>query len=390
MSAADAGTERFLTEVRAFLDRALTEDLRAAGRATTGVHSEIGACRLWHRRLYEQGWIAPAWPREHGGSGWSEQQRFLFDQECAANDAPILFAGGIRSLGPLLISMGTAEQKARYLPAILNGDDLWAQGFSETGAGSDLAAIATRAVAAKDSGGDHYVVDGLKLWTTGAHLCNRLFMLVRTAQMDKPQQGITFLIVDMPSPGLTITPIITMDGAHEFNEVRFEAVRVPMANRVGEENEGWAAAKRLMAFARSNNTNAAHLRRTWRALDRVAAATGAEAEIRARRTVLEIELVAFEALELRLRMAGRLDGRDEASSSLMKTAATELNQRIAELLLEAAGPGAAATLPLTSCLAEGGFAARKYLAMRAASIYSGTSEIHRGVMARHLMAWRNA
>ncbi len=390
MSAADAGTERFVAEVRTFLDRALTADLRAAGRATTGVHSEIGACRLWHRRLYEQGWIAPAWPREHGGTGWSEERRFLFEKECAANDAPILFAGGLRSLGPLLIAMGTAEQKARYLPAILSGDDLWAQGFSEAGAGSDLAAIQTRAVAAKDSGGDAYVVDGLKLWTTGAHLCNRMFMLVRTAQYEKPQQGITFLLVDMPSPGLAITPIITLDGEHEFNEVRFEAVRVPVANRVGAENEGWAVAKQLMRFARTNNTNAAHLRRTWRALDRVAAAMGAEEEIRARRAGLETELVGFEALELKLRTEGRLDGRDEASSSLMKTAATELNQRITELLLEAAGPYAAATAPVTAHLAEGGFAARKYLATRAASIYSGTNEIHRGVMARQLMAWGKA
>jgi len=386
MSATAAGTERFLAEVRAFLDRALTKDLREAGRATTGVHSEIGACRLWHHRLYERGWIAPAWPREHGGTGWTEEQHFLFDQECAANDAPILFAGGVRSLGPLLIAMGTGEQKARYLPAILSGDDLWAQGFSETGAGSDLAAIKTRAVA----NGDHYVVDGLKLWTTGAHLCNRMFALVRTAQLEKPQQGITFLLIDLPSPGLTITPIITMDGEHEFNEVRLEGVRVPMANRVGAENEGWAVAKQLMRFARANNTNVAHLRRTWRALDRVAAAMGAEAEIRQRRALLGTELLAFEALELRLRIEGRLDGHDEASSSLMKTAATELHQRITELLLEAAGPYAAATLPATSHLAEGGFAARKYLATRAASIYSGTSEIHRGVMARQLMAWGKA
>ena len=386
MQAAAAGTERFLAEVREFLGRALTDDLRAAGRATTGVHSEIGACRLWHRRLYEQGWIAPGWPRQHGGTGWSEEQRFLFDRECAANDAPILFAAGLRSLGPLLIAAGTAAQKARYLPAILSGDDLWAQGFSEPGAGSDLAAVTTRAVAAKDSGGDHYVVDGLKLWTTGAHLCNRLFMLARTAQLDKPQHGITFLLVDLPSPGLTITPIVSLDGAHEFNEVRLEAVRVPMENRVGAENEGWAVAKQLMAFARANNTNVAHLRRTWRALDRVAARMGAEREIRARRAVLETELVAFEALELRLRTAGRLDGHDEAASSLVKTAATELHQRLTELLLEAAGPYAAATAPFTPELAEGGLAARKYLATRAATIYSGTSEIHRSVMARHLLA----
>ena len=169
MPAADSRTDCFLAEVREFLNRALTDDLREAGRRTIGVYSDIEACRLWQRRLYERGWIAPAWPREHGGTGWTVEQRFLFEQQCAANDTPILFAAGIRSLGPLLIGMGTQEQKARYLPAILSGDDLWAQGFSEPAAGSDLAAIKTRAVAK----GDHYVVDGLKLWTTGAHLCNR-------------------------------------------------------------------------------------------------------------------------------------------------------------------------------------------------------------------------
>jgi acyl-CoA dehydrogenase len=196
--ASSAGLEAFGTEVRAFLARRLTPDLRKAGRETTGVHSAIGACRIWHRRLFEKGWIAPAWPVAHGGTGWDSMRRFMFEQECARNDAPILFATGLRSIGPLLIAAGTPEQKLHYLPRILSGEDLWCQGFSESNAGSDLAALSVRAVPR----GDAYVVTGRKLWTTGAHLANRMFALVRTQSGGKPQHGITFLLIDMASPGL--------------------------------------------------------------------------------------------------------------------------------------------------------------------------------------------
>lgn len=374
MLAAGRETRRFLSEVREFLDAELTADLREAGRRTTGVHSDIAACRAWHSRLYKKGWIAPAWPAAYGGTGWSIWQRFLFEQECARADAPILFATGLRSLGPLLIAAGTPEQQRRYLPAILSGEDLWCQGFSEAGAGSDLAALETRAA----DDGENYIVTGRKLWTTGAHLANRMFALVRTQRSAKPQEGITFLLIGMNSPGIDVAPILTMDGAHEFNEVTFDAVRVPKVNRVGTENEGWAMAKQLMRFARSNNTNASLLRRAWRALERAIedANSACDPGIAGRRASLEIELETFEALELRLLSAGRLDGGDEAASSLMKTAATELHQRITEFILDAAGPGA---------MSAGAYASRKYLSTRAASIYSGTNEIHRGVMARHLL-----
>ena len=223
---------RFLHEVRAFLDEALTPELRAVGRATIGVHSDIAAGLEWHRRLYRKGWIAPAWPKAWGGTGWTARQRFLFERECALNDAPILFAGGIRSIGPLLIEMGTTRQRERYIPGILSGDDLWCQGFSEPGAGSDLVAVNTRAV--RD--GDYYVVTGSKIWTTGAHLSNRMFAIVRTSEGERPAQGLTFLLVEMPSPGLAVAPIIGLAGEHEFNQVFFDGVRVPIANRVGEED----------------------------------------------------------------------------------------------------------------------------------------------------------
>lgn len=379
MVAADAPADDdvFRAELDAFLKTALTEDLRQAGRRTTGVHSDIAAAREWHRRLYERGWIAPAWPVAQGGCGWDARRRFLFDQECARNDAPVLFGTGIRSLGPLLIAMGTETQKRRYLPKILSGEDLWCQGFSEPGAGSDLAALTMAAVRE----GDQYVVTGRKVWTTGAHLANRMFALVRTARMDRPQQGITFLLIDMDSPGLTVRPIVTMDGEHEFNEVVFDAVRVPIANRIGEEDDGWAVAKHLMRFARTNNTTSGLLRRSWRALERNVAHAGLTGDpaFALRRAAVETDLAALEALELRLLSSGRLSGDDEAGSSLMKTVMTELHQRITELTLDVLGPHAAsATDPFAA------HAVTKYLATRAATIYSGTNEVHRNVMARHL------
>jgi len=256
---AGADEAPFLREVHAFLDSALTDELRAAGRSTVGVHSPIEACREWHTRLYQRGWIAPAWPVEFGGTGWSPRQRFLFDRECARNDAPILFAGAIRSLGPLLIEAGTQAQRDRFLPTILSGEELWCQGYSEPGAGSDLAALSCRAVRQ----GDDYVVNGSKIWTTGAHLAQWMYAIVRTAELERRQQGLTFLLIDMSSSGLSIRPIIGLAGDHEFNQVFFDGVRVPVANRVGDENDGWSIAKRLMQLARSNNTPAALVRRAF-------------------------------------------------------------------------------------------------------------------------------
>lgn len=377
--------EAFLGEVRAFLAEALTPDLREAGRRTLGVHSDIDACRLWHQRLCRRGWIAPGWPVAHGGTGWTPRQRFLFDRECALNDAPVLFAGGIRSLGPLIIELGSPLQQARYLPAILSGDDLWAQGFSEPGAGSDLARVATRAVLT----GDRYVVDGSKIWTTGAHLANRMFALVRTASEDRPQKGLTFLLLDMASPGLTVSPIITIDGEHELNAVFFDQVSVPVANRIGEEGQGWAVAKRLMQLARSNNTPAALVRRVYQRARAAALAAGElEPGLRARLVAAEIALTAFEQTELNLLPGGRLREGDNTSSSVLKLIGSELHQQVAELAMEIAGLSRGVALePFreeTGWLADGARATAKHFATRAASIYSGSSETQRNVIAQVL------
>ena len=385
--AASVDDAEFVAEVRTFLRLALTDDLRDAGRATIGVHADIEACRIWHRRLFERGWVASAWPVAFGGTGWSPRQRFLFDRECALNDAPILFAGGLRSVGPLLIEMGTPGQRSRYLPAILAGDDLWCQGFSEPGAGSDLAAIATRA----ERQGGHYVINGSKIWTTGAHHANRMFAIVRTQDGERRQQGLTFLLIDMASPGLTVAPILGLAGDHEFNQVFFDGVRAPVADRVGEENDGWTVAKRLMQLARANNTPAALVRRVLRrAADAVAAVDPCgEPELRGRLAALEIELQAFEQLELAALPSGRPGATDQTTPSMLKLIGSELHQKIAELIVDAVGPYAAAGWSAQGLAGDdvdiGARAMGKHLAVRAATIYSGTSETQRNVIARQLL-----
>ena len=380
----NAAERLFQQEVQAFLATHLTEDLRAAGRATVGTHSDIQASRLWHRRLYERGWIAPAWPVEHGGTGWSARQRLIFDRECALNDAPVLFAGGIRNVGPLLIAMGTERQRERYLPRILSGDDLWCQGYSEVTAGSDLAALKTHAKRV----GDHYVVTGRKIWTTGADLANLMFGLVRTSAAGKPQQGITFLLIDMASPGIHIRPVPTISGEAEFNEVTFDDVLVPVEERVGEENEGWAVAKKLMYYARSSNTTCGLLRRALRRIEelRACSETPVTRETLRRLNEVQLRLSALERIEYE--SAGRDSVADmEFHASTMKLLATELHQRITEIALEIAGPHAIEQRDADACLNASAFAhaGSKYFATRAATIYSGTSEVHRNILGRHLL-----
>ncbi|MDR6623893.1 acyl-CoA dehydrogenase family protein [Caulobacter segnis] len=380
----DAAEAAFLAEVRAFLDENLTEDLRAAGRRTIGLFSDIQAGRTWQKRLQTQGWAAPSWPKAHGGAGWSPRQRFLFDRECVLNDAPALFAAGARSLGPLLIEEGSAAHRARYLPAILAGDDLWCQGFSEPDAGSDLAAIRSRA----DRVGDHYRLRGCKIWTTGAHLANRMFALMRTGPEGGGREGLTFLLIDMDSPGVSVAPVLDLSGEHEFNQVFFDDVPVPIGHRVGAEGQGWRVAKRLMQLARSNNTPAASVRR---ALQQIRAlATGPE--FAQRLAALAIDLEAFEQLELRLLPGGQPRPGDDLAPSLLKLVGSELRQNIAALGLEAAVPfgairhGSSAPGSSSDLVATGAEATARYLASRANTIYSGTSEIQRNLIARGLGA----
>ncbi len=245
-----ADERAFQAEVRAFLDEALTPELREAGRLGASAFSEPEHSLPWQRKLYEKGWVAPGWPREYGGAGWSEMRRAIFSSECARAGAPSLSPMGLRMVGPCIMGYGTADQKAYYLPRILAGQDYWCQGYSEPGSGSDLASLQMRA----DSDGDDYVLNGSKIWITQAHHANRMFCLVRTKFDGKPQQGITFLLLEMNTPGITVKPIVTLAGDHEVNQVFFDDVRVPKSGRLGEENRGWTVAKYLLEFERGGGS----------------------------------------------------------------------------------------------------------------------------------------
>ncbi|HUD51616.1 acyl-CoA dehydrogenase family protein, partial [Parvibaculum sp.] len=236
----------FRDEVRAFLDEKLTPELKEAGKLTTSVFTDKQWNLAWQKILYEKGWVAPAWPVEYGGTGWSEMRKYIWASECARAGTPNLSPMGLRMCAPVLMKYGTPEQKAFYLPRILKGEDYWCQGYSEPGSGSDLASLQLRAV----SDGDDYVLNGSKIWTTHAHFANRMFCLVRTKWDGKPQEGITFILLEMDTPGLKVEPIITLAGEHEVNQVFFDDVRVPKANRVGPEHEGWTVAKYLLEFER--------------------------------------------------------------------------------------------------------------------------------------------
>lgn len=363
LSTPSAGADdAFRRCVDTFLDASLTEALRAAGRATTGLKSSPEACADWSRILRAQGWLAPSWPVTHGGAGWNTAQRLYFENACAERDAPIVQSSGIRTIGPLIIAEGSAAQKARYLPAILDGRHEWCQGFSEPEAGSDLSALTLRA----ELDGDDFVLTGSKLWTSFAQYATHMFLLARCNPHSSGGDGLVFLLVEMDRPGIEVRPIRFLDGECETNEVFFNGVRTPAADRIGAIGEGWKTAKRLMAIARSNNTTTGQLRRALRAAWRESADAGAmDAGLRRHLAGLAQRIDEFEALEHHARRVSI----DEASTtSLLKLIATELHQLITQIGLEAAP--------------DSDFAQAKYFATRAATIYSGTSEVHRNILAR--------
>ena len=359
--AAGAGFRR---EVDAFLEEALTEDLRAAGRATTGLKSAPEACRIWREKLSARGWFAPSWPVHFGGAGWSTAQRLYFESACAQRDAPILQSSGVRTIGPLIIAEGSATQKAYYLPRILSGEHEWCQGFSEAAAGSDLTALSMRA----GREGDEFILDGQKLWTSFAQYATHMFLLARCDPASKGPNGLVFLLVDMNLSGISVRPIRFLDGEYETNQVFFDRVRTPVADRIGAIGEGWKSARRLMAIARGNNTTTGVLRRALRSVTLYPETqTAAEPSLRTALAEISMRLDAFEALESRTG-AGQFSLDEAPASSALKLIATELHQAITQLGLSLA-PGTQ-------------HAQSKYLATRAATIYSGTSEIHRNGLAK--------
>mgnify|MGYP003970115917 FL=1 len=391
MTAEDAA---FRDEVRAFFDAKLSDDMREASNLTSGVFAEFEIGRRWHTALYEQGWIAPAWPTEHGGTGWTPMQRYIYDSEAGAAGAPRLFSMGLRMVGPVVMKFGTDEQKNFYLPRIRSGEDVWCQGYSEPGSGSDLASLQTRAIV----DGDDYVVNGSKLWTTGAQHASRMFCLVRTSTEGKRQEGISFILIDMNTPGIKIEPIISISGDHEVNQVFLDDVRVPIANRIGPENDGWTVAKYLLEFERGGAAYATVLEAALNKLRAIAESeqTGGGRLIEddafaAKMAALEVRQMAVQATEHRIMSEIAQRGRPGPASSMMKVLGSENNQLISELAVEAtqyyAAPyqpearvpgnnaepiGPAKSVPVVP----------KYLNFRAATIYAGSSEVQRNIMAK--------
>lgn len=391
-------TLKFRDQVRDFLRENLDDELKLAARLTAGVHTEIRAGQRWYRILARQGWIANTWPEEYGGTGWNALERYVFGIECFKAGAPLLFNMGIRHIGPILMAEGTQAQRDRYLPGILSGDDIWCQGYSEPGAGSDLAALKLRAT--RD--GNDYVLNGSKIWTTGAQFCNRMFCLVRTDDSGPKQAGITFLLLDMDSPGLDVRPIISISGDHEFNQVFFNDVRVPVENRVGPEGDGWRVAKTLMQHARSNNVNTGWVREALARLRRLAAreANGQggflcqDAAFCRKIAEAEIFLERVAVLELRVLAATHQGESPGAISSVLKTLGSEVKQQITELAAEAVAwyglPFQPQALnPYASVTPIGPpdavTAMPSYLNERAATIYSGASEVQRDVLAKRVL-----
>ena len=382
----------FRDEVRRFIADAYPPALRAKQKA--GEHLGREDYLSWHRALAKQGWIAPGWPVEYGGPGLTPTQKHLLAEELAAADTVRLPPFGISMVGPVIYAFGTAEQKARFLPPTLAGDIWWCQGYSEPGAGSDLASLKTRAVRGADADGDHYIVNGQKTWTTLAQYADWGFFLVRTDPDAKAQEGISFLLIDMKSPGVTVRPIITLDGAHEVNEVWLEDVRVPVENRVYDENRGWTCAKFLLAHERTNIAGVAASKNGLNKLRAVAQAEGlADDPVYQRKLAdLEIDLLALEYTELRTlarESAGKGPGPE---SSLLKIKGTEVQQRLTELMVEAVG---AYALPDRRAIRSGnlgpvgpdwaGRAAPTYFNMRKTSIFGGSNEIQRNIIAKMVL-----
>ena len=386
--------EAFRDEVRRFLDEKLTDDLREAGRLNAGVYCDRPVAQRWLSILNDRGWATPNWPVELGGTDWTLVQRYIFASELIAADAPAVTPNGTGMLGPVIIAFGTPEQKAKYLPAIKTGEDWWAQGYSEPGAGSDLASLQCRAV--RD--GDHYVVNGSKIWTTHAQFSNRIFCLVRTSTEGKPQAGISFLLFDMDLPGISVQPIITLAGDHEVNAVFFDNVRVPVEGLVGQENDGWTVAKYLLTHERGGQWSP-RLRKQWSRLakmlaDRPDGDADEIASIRRRLADLAIQLDAQEANEHQILSTLSQGGSPGPASSMLKMSGTELLQQMDEVGLVLAGPYAAvdqskALHSLNVQLGVGPLDAitntSRYLNNRAATIYAGSSEVQRNILAGQLL-----
>lgn len=384
----------FRDEVRTFIKENFPKPTKKVNNRSEMAREDF---LVWHRILAEKGWIAPAWPKEYGGTGWTITQRYIWGEECASADTTAILPFGINMLGPVIYTFATEEQKAHYLPRILSGEDWWCQGYSEPGSGSDLASLRTKAVRE----GDHYIVNGSKTWTSLAQFADFIFCLVRTDSDVKAQEGISFLLIDMKTPGITVRPIVTMDGGREVNEVFLEDVKVPAENLIGEENKGWTYAKFLLGHERSGIAGVA---RSKRAVEQLKSIANTELEFGAplsedhdfsrKIAELEIDLTSLEYTELRT-LAAESSGKGPGpEASLLKVKGTEIQQRLTDLTLEAVGhygfpfvngpqQEGSNVFPIGPDYA--GAAGPAYFNMRKTSIYGGSNEIQRNIIAKAVL-----
>jgi alkylation response protein AidB-like acyl-CoA dehydrogenase len=395
---------RFRDEVRAWIKEAFDPELKALmAQSKNGYLDKAGQIK-WQKKLFERGWAAPGWPREYGGPGWTPTQRYIFQAETAAAGCPLVSPMGLAMVAYVIMAFGNEAQKQRFLPPILRSDEFWCQGYSEPGSGSDLASL--QMSAARD--GDHYVLNGSKIWTTHAQWADWMFCLVRTSREAKPQNGISFLLVDMRTPGISVRPLPTLDGPiegeQEINQVFFENVRVPVDNRIGEEGQGWTYAKYLLQFERGvayAPLLKGFLGKIRRVLEQQRAQDGGrlldDPEFRRRYAELAIRIDALEATEMRFFSAVESGTAIGAMSSLFKLVGTELQQAISELGVDALGLDALPFVPDTWAELRGRPAAPQpgpdyaaplaplYFNYRKTSIYAGSNEIQRNILARHVL-----
>ncbi|HZV93992.1 MAG TPA: acyl-CoA dehydrogenase family protein [Caldimonas sp.] len=391
--------QAFREQVRAWVKDNLPREI--SDKVRNSVHLTREEMQRWAKILGKNGWLGWGWPKEFGGPGWNAIQKHLFEEETALAGAPRVIPFGPVMVAPVIMAFGSPEQQKHFLPGIASGEVWWSQGYSEPGSGSDLASLKTRAERVHRAGGDVYIVNGQKTWTTLGQYGDWIFCLVRTSSDGKPQTGISFLLIDMKSKGVTVRPIITMDGAHEVNEVWFDNVEVPADQLIGEENKGWTYAKYLLAHERTNIADVNRAKRELERLKRIARVEGVYEPGRFRDEIarLEVDVVALEMMVLRVLSAERSErggGKQSLDiAGLLKIRGSEIQQRYSELMMLAAGPAA---LALRTEAMQAGWQAEHadsaafvaplaptYFNMRKTTIYGGSNEVQRNIVAQTVL-----
>ncbi len=378
----------FRDEVRQLLRDELTPEIIAGNKNTTTALGNNDAAMAWQAILNKRGWAGVAWPKEFGGTGWSSNQRYIFNSECEKAGAPKLIPLGLRMLAPVLFKYGTKEQQDYYLPKMLSAEHYWCQGYSEPGSGSDLASLKTRA----ERDGDFYVVNGTKIWTTNAHHADHIFCLVKTNPDVKPQAGISFLLIEMNTPGISVEPIITMAGDHEVNQVFFDNVRVPISNIVGPENDGWKVAKYLLEFERGGSSVATRLHVDMAELKMLLDRVEGENALPGRAKEIGIKISALSQMETDMQSKIARGEKPGAGSSLMKIMASTLGQEISTIKMEAIGNY---SLPHNNILLlneevtigepEHQTITAGYLNDRASTVFGGAREVQKNIIAKSVL-----